>query len=1245
MMNSTKIFFAVFLLIYCPAVYAMKVDDFVGPLPPGVKPQDISLETPEKDSAENFEAFGPPLPRGYVFKQPSNIQEPDSELSKSFEATDDDGEIISIKPELIRIRDYIRFIFNSEKPNDISLRIENNILYLDFQKANNIDFNSLTKYLPELKSVGVADRAKSLILNFNNKILKAKKFISDGNNFGFDLYLDKENFKKRSFVLMTPIIGNKKEDGEEKKSVDRKIVTYPNDFVGPPKIEQIVLYDPDFVGPYLFDPRQYTIYEIEKVRGKDELSPEIAIEDKRALITFAYDIKDLLGAAAIHEDDQVVIFFDKRKSIQTPEIPANKFFTGMDVVKHDDATYSEVKIYLPKIKQSTLFYQNKEGWVLELSKDNADKGFSANQIKTNFENNFGEKKVTFKSKNFSDPIIYKSELTGNVYKMFTNTENGFGNNMTRNLVDFTIKPSLQGLAIEEKSDFINYEQKDRDVLTITKLPNLQLSEEVLSTGTSDSATGSKTKSVGIFPDKSIFPFEKNLKYLASLEKNKKDLEEAKKNKDKKDEDTASSEESADNSATQPKTKPLNYQDEMFDYLYRIVYEDDPEKKSDLKLELAKYLFSKRLYSEASGVAKDLLVSNPKYKNSYETRAILSATLYLTRKYDDAYDSFSELISESQNNIYYNELKLWQYLSKVEDNKVKRINENIESDVDLVSSFDKFMQQYPKKLRLEIALEFINEQLTEKKYDNVRNLLEIVTYKGVSKSLQNDFDFINAQLDESDKDYEQADEIYSKLIKNTRERKFRAYAMFNKAKLDFQQGKITQEEAIKKMLKSQVIWRDDYFEVDVFNYVGQLYADAQEYEKALDAWKVISSNFNDTPENIFVLGKMKDIFVKLFDGGIAYSMPPLDALKVYFKFRDLTPVGEVGDRITRKVSQFFADTDMVDEAIKIIDHQIKFRSKGDDKARLVLWLSNTLANNRNLERALDILDKIKSDEVSQDILDKLKYTKALILAKQGNNDEALDMIKDDFTKPAEEVRLEVFWNRENWFGFMRIMENTKLIDIIETAPKNLTKLEVKDLMRLAVSYSAQNMADKLKELYDKFSQRVDKKEDEFVFNYLTKPKLNLNYQDFEKTLQLSDIQDFLKDYSFMPQQEWRSVVGILDPKLKNYANIPAANLPTDIKKDVVKLALAYTMIVPKDGKEELEIKKAFSALTRNFKDVRVDRFTIDAFEVLDSRAFPKNNDAIFEGKIRLAEIPDFINYYKNSSRISQLNISTRDKFKN
>lgn len=1161
---------------------------------------------------------------------------------------EDVDEIIKIKPEILRLGDYLKFQFNSEREFDINVSIRGNSLYLDFNRPNDIDFFSLIDNLDELKSIGTSSENLQVTLNFNNEIEKVRKFLGDNNTVGFDLFLDKKKLAERKkYKIMTGLpddvidffdsfIGPETPTEETVKTGKNytKIITYPKAFIGPPKIDQIVSFNPDIVGPLEYDPFQYAVFEVSKKYGQNILAPEIMVDESLATVTFPLELDEKVGTAAFLDKDKIHLIFEGNKKFFKPEIIKNNFVDSVTRKKIDDKNFTHIEVKLAKKatkqKIKSIFYQNKLGWVLEIAREADAKDYTVIDIRSGFENKLGEKRIFFKSKKIKGPYLYQNEVTGSIYKIFTIHENGVGISNSRELVDVKLNKTLQGISLYERSDFISYKLEDEDRLLITKLPNLQISEEAIASGQiSDIASGvGRSRTSGVFPEQSIFPFPKALET-----KIKKRIEEEKAKGNKK---------AAEELMEQAKDDG-NFLDKGFEYFNKIAAAKKADK-SDMKLELGKYYFSKGLYSEASGVLKDIFLTDAKYKKIYEVKYILAATYFLTHKYDNAYRSFTDLVEQSKNNRSYNELKLWRYFSKYMENKENRIDDDIGLEIDFVSSFDKFMQQYDDYNLLNFGKMYIHKKLDEGKYSEAKDLLETITYRGVPDKLKHDYELIYAEIAKFENDNEKAKEIYEKLTKLTDERESRARALFKLANLKLKLGEYSRTEAINDILRASVIWRDDYFEIDTLNRVAELYEQAKDYAKALDNLKKISVNFTDTAENIFVLAKMKDIFVKLFDEGAAYELPPLEALKIYFKYRELTPIGFIGDRITKKVSEFFAEVDMVDEAIKIVEHQIKYRAKGDEKARLTLWLSDTLTENREHEKAFNILQKLNTNNINLELENAVNYKKAMITAEMGKLNKALQMIKGDNSVDANRVRIEVFWQRENWFGLIRLMEEFRIDEIKGTIPENLTRKEVTDILRLAVAYSAQNMKDRLKELKESFISRVASKYDEEVFEYLTTPRLNLDYQQFSKTLQMDKIEDYLKKFSFMENNHWQSVIDILAPRAKELVGKSAEDLSDKQKKDIVRLALAYAMKKPVDGKDEVETKKAYSNLTRNFRDIFVDRFTIDVFSVLDSKAFPKEADAVFEGKIKLSEIPDFVDYYKQVKKISLLNISIRGRFK-
>ena len=61
------------------------------------------------------------------------------------------------------------------------------------------------------------------------------------------------------------------------------------------------------------------------------------------------------------------------------------------------------------------------------------------------------------------------------------------------------------------------------------------------------------------------------------------------------------------------------------------------------------------------------------------------------------------------------------------------------------------------------------------------------------------------------------------------------------------------------------------------------------------------------------------------------MQPLTALALYDEYRELTPAGSEGDEMIGRLADRLVGVDLLDRAVALPDHQIKFRLKGEKRA--------------------------------------------------------------------------------------------------------------------------------------------------------------------------------------------------------------------------------------------------------------------------------------------------------------------------
>ena len=73
------------------------------------------------------------------------------------------------------------------------------------------------------------------------------------------------------------------------------------------------------------------------------------------------------------------------------------------------------------------------------------------------------------------------------------------------------------------------------------------------------------------------------------------------------------------------------------------------------------------------------------------------------------------------------------------------------------------------------------------------------------------------------------------------------------------------------------------------------------------------------------------------------MPPIDALSLFYDFRDLTPVGRRGDEMIRKLADRLVSVDLLDQAAEVLQHQVDNRLQGAARAQVAVQARGDLSD--------------------------------------------------------------------------------------------------------------------------------------------------------------------------------------------------------------------------------------------------------------------------------------------------------------
>ncbi len=263
------------------------------------------------------------------------------------------------------------------------------------------------------------------------------------------------------------------------------------------------------------------------------------------------------------------------------------------------------------------------------------------------------------------------------------------------------------------------------------------------------------------------------------------------------------------------------------------------------------------------------------------------------------------------------------------------------------------------------------------------------------------------------------------------------------------SRISTDVAIAELDTLRFAWRGGTFEFALLERLGELYLEVGNYREALESMRDRVSNFGEHEKASAVAGEMNDIFRDLYLERGADSLEPVKALALFFDFRELTPVGRDGDAMIRQLADRLVEVDLLGRAAELIQHQVEFRLKGEEKSRVAAKLAAIYILDRQPEEALEALQGSRWRANPEIVKRQRDYLKAQALIDLQRYDEMMELLDGDGSPTAESLRASAFWRTSQWAAASATYE--RLLNGRWTDPEPLSAVERQRVLRLAVAF--------------------------------------------------------------------------------------------------------------------------------------------------------------------------------------------------
>ena len=264
------------------------------------------------------------------------------------------------------------------------------------------------------------------------------------------------------------------------------------------------------------------------------------------------------------------------------------------------------------------------------------------------------------------------------------------------------------------------------------------------------------------------------------------------------------------------------------------------------------------------------------------------------------------------------------------------------------------------------------------------------------------------------------------------------------------GKMTPADAAAALEGLRWRWRGDATELAVIRQLGQLYLSQGLYREALTALKGAGPGLHRLEGAADIQADLGAAFRMLFLEGGADGLQPVQALGLFYDFRELTPIGADGDEMVRRLARRLVDVDLLDQAAELLKYQVDNRLDGVAKAQVATDLATVYLMDRQPEAALQAIWSSRTTLLPSALNAERRALEARALAGLGRYDHALEVLGPDSTAEARDVRAEVLWKQEKWAEAAALYE-ARLGDRFKD-PTALTAEEEARLIRAGVGYS-------------------------------------------------------------------------------------------------------------------------------------------------------------------------------------------------
>src|SRR5580704_8015767 len=490
-----------------------------------------------------------------------------------------------------------------------------------------------------------------------------------------------------------------------------------------------------------------------------------------------------------------------------------------------------------------------------------------------------------------------------------------------------------------------------------------------------------------------------------------------------------------------------------------------------RLDLARFYVARDMYPEAKGVLDIALADDRSASEQGSATVLRAVTEIMMNRPDDALKDLADPSIGDQHDA-----PLWRALAYAKQGKWGLARDGFKSADAAVATLPVELQRVALKEEMRSAIEVGDFSTASIQLNDFQTI-------GVSHELEPAMAVLIGRLAEGMGRKEDALSAYQTAA-DSWDRRAAAQGQLRETLLRYTLGDLKRDDVISQLETLTTIWRGDETEIEALQMLARLYTADGRYR---DSFYVMRSALAAHPNSDMTRRIQQEAaatFDSLFLAGKGDALPAIDALALFYDFRELTPIGRRGDEMIRRLADRLVAVDLLDQAAELLQYQVDNRLQGAARAQVATRLAVIYLMNRKADRALATLRATRTADLTNEVRNQRLLLEARALSDMGRHDVALEVIGNLDGREVIRLRSDIYWAGRHW------REAAEQIELLYGERwkdwQPLNDIERSDLLRAQLGYALGEDQLGLGRFREKYAAKMSGTPDAHAFDVVSAP---------------------------------------------------------------------------------------------------------------------------------------------------------------